>query len=116
MEFKETVVPPFRFRLVIEAKKVDLMCEFRHQGQHGVGVYFVSGSAEGLFDGHKIAAAPNSLPPRSASEASNRLPVRTSGADLRSALFGVQQRQENADIVRTHNPDAGGIIRGDRMA
>jgi hypothetical protein len=105
LEFHDHIVPPFRFRLVIESKGVDVHCEVRHQGQYGVGVTIVSGSTAGLFEAQQgPAAAPNAVPPRSASTVAA---PKLTGADLRNAMFGPPR----VDPVRTFNPDAGGIIR-----
>jgi PilZ domain len=112
LEFNAPFAPPFRFRLVVDAKAVDVLCEVRHQTRHGVGVFFVSGSVSGLFEGSQKAADPNGLPPR-APEMQKPMAVRTSGTDLRSALFGSRQREAVTEgPVRTFDADAGGIIRG----
>ena len=109
LEFQEPFVPSFRFRLLIEAKGVDVLCEVRHQGQHGVGVLFVGGNASELIEVRQNMAAPaGSLPQR------NSEPVRTatrlSGADLRSSLFG-RQLDPPKEAVKTYDPAAGGILR-----
>ena len=109
LEFKEPFVPSFRFRLLIEAKGVDVLCEVRHQGQHGLGVLFVGGTASGLVESrHNIPAPAGSLPQRSA-ETSKPTP-RLSGADLRSAMFG-RQLDPPKEAVKSYDPAAGGIIR-----
>lgn len=104
LEFRDHIVPPFRFRLVIEAKDVDAVVEVRHQGQHGVGVSVVSGSIAGLLDTPSASPAAPEAPRRAAASTA---PARTTGSDLRHTLFGPPKQEP----VRTFNPDAGGIIR-----
>jgi hypothetical protein len=88
IELKETGTLPYRFRLVVESKGVDVLCEVRHQGPYGIGVQFVGGSAAGLVEtSQNVRAAPGELPRLS----EQPKPVaRVSGADLRSSLFGRQ--------------------------
>lgn len=110
LEFKEPFVPPFRFRLVIEAKAVDALCEVRHQGLQGLGVMFVGGAIGGLVEAkHNVPAPAGSLPLK-APDASKPQPRKLTGADLRSSLFG-RQLDPPKEAVRTYNPEAGGILR-----
>lgn len=109
LEFKEPFVPTFRFRLMIEAKGVDVLCEVRHQGQHGIGVLFVGGNASGLIEArHSVSAPAGSLPHRSPPPA--KTAPRLSGADLRGALFG-RQLDPAKEAVKSYDPAAGGILR-----
>lgn len=108
LEFNNRFEPPFRFRLVIDSKDVDLVCEVRHQGSHGVGVHFVGGSSAGLFDTQeKAAPAPGQVAPRAAAAA-----PRASGAELRSTLFGVGQKQVSVEPTRVIEGGSVGVIRG----
>ena len=48
LEFKEQIVPPYRFNLRIAGKINEILCEIRHQGRHGIGVRFISGHERAL--------------------------------------------------------------------
>lgn len=104
LEFKEPLVPPYRFRLQIEAKGVDVLCEVRHQGTYGVGVYFAGGSIGSLLD------APSPPSAQQAAPLSRQSPQRASGSELRSSLFG--SRQAEPEPVREIRSDTGRLIRG----
>ena len=109
LEFKEPFVPSYRFRLLIETKGVDVLCEVRHQGRAGVGVLFVGGNVGGLIESkHQISSPAGSLPLRS-SEPVKTTP-RLTGADLRSSLFG-RQPELAKEPVETCNAAAGGILK-----
>lgn len=109
LEFNEPLVPPFTLRLVIESKNVDVACEVRHQGHYGVGVRFVEGSVAGLLE----QPARNAKAPDAGQRLQIGQPVpRTSGCDLRSTMFGVQQRQVVAEPVRGITQETSSIFRG----
>jgi len=113
LEFNDSVTPPFRFRLIIEAKNVDVECEVRHQGKHGVGVSFGDGCASGLLNNQPATAKPVEVR-EPAVEAPSRPAV--NGATLRSAMFGIEQKPQAPKAARVFNAEAGGIIRGSLRA
>ena len=108
LEFQERFVPPFRFRLVIKSKHVDVLCEVRHQRQSCVGVSFVGVSNQGLFEAIPPAAS-GATPP--VEREPPKPPSRTSGTDLRNALFGVNQREHASEPVRRFESGNGGYSR-----
>ncbi|MEZ5849793.1 MAG: PilZ domain-containing protein [Hyphomicrobiaceae bacterium] len=98
IELLEAIKLPLTFKLRIDAKDVEAICEVRHQRGQNVGVQFLSGSAgaaiereleeraerirEMGLDGHVVPAVRGRPVERGLS---------SKGSDLRQHLFGIRK-------------------------
>lgn len=93
IEFAIEIDPPFRFRLVIEAKGVDALCEVRHKRGKAIGIRFVGDDAErqDALDGHAVPDRSCASAPSFASIAliGSKTITRISGRDWRLKMFGM---------------------------
>jgi hypothetical protein len=91
LEFAAGFEPPATFRLVIEPKGIDSMCEVRYRSANVVGVRFLApDEAVTPTPLPTIAELPDQEPaPRPSAKAESRRPlICVSGSDVRRSLFG----------------------------
>jgi hypothetical protein len=101
---------PYRVRLVVEAKRLDIYCAVRHHGTHGIGVEFIGEAPVNLLDDQQRGDMSNLV---AAPELAARKHVRSSGRELRDSVFGLCERDRvQIEPVRLINGDTGRIIRG----
>lgn len=108
VELKWTL--PYRVRLVVEAKRLDIYCEVRHHGAHGIGVEFIGESPVNLLDDSPSVEKSGPVAPP---EAAARKPSPPGVRDLRSSLFGPRlSEKEKSKPVRWIDGESGRILRG----
>ena len=107
LELSQRITVPFNVRLRIDSKRMDVPCEVRHHGHHGIGVTFVD-PATGAT---RRSATRADMPETDTSHSKPHRPMQSSRA-LRTELFGDQRSPPAPAPVRYIVSAPGRIIRG----